>query len=77
MNYLAHFHLAGDDPAMIGGALLGDFVKGSLGGEYHRDLERGIRLHRRIDAFSDTDFPPQAQQFIPADAIALKPQDTQ
>ena len=55
MNYLAHFHLAGNEPAMISGALLGDFVKGPLRGTYSSELERGIRLHRRIDAFSDTD----------------------
>ncbi len=53
MNYLAHFHLAGRDPAMIHGALLGDFVKGPLRGEFDSATEQGISLHRKIDAFSD------------------------
>ncbi len=53
MNYLAHFHLAGDQPGLIVGALLGDYVKGPLRGAYPADWERGIRLHRRIDALTD------------------------
>ena len=52
MNYLAHFHLAGEQPAMIRGALLGDFVKGPLRGQFDAITERGIELHRKIDAFS-------------------------
>jgi acyl carrier protein phosphodiesterase len=52
MNYLAHFHLAGEQPAMIRGALLGDFVKGPLRGQFDATTERGIELHRKIDAFS-------------------------
>ncbi len=53
MNYLAHFHLAGDHPAMLQGALLGDFVKGPLRGHYDAGVELGITLHRKIDAFSN------------------------
>lgn len=49
MNYLAHFHLSGDEPGLVVGALLGDFVKGPLKGEYARDVEQGIQLHRFID----------------------------
>lgn len=53
MNYLAHLFLSGDEPqAMIGG-LLGDFVKGPLRGEYPTEIERGIALHRAIDAWVD------------------------
>lgn len=55
MNYLAHFHLAGQDESLIEGALLGDFVKGPLQGRYSAAVESGIRLHRHIDAFSDSD----------------------
>lgn len=53
MNYLAHFHLAQSEPALIAGALLGDYVKGPLKGTLPADVERGIRLHRKIDAFTD------------------------
>jgi len=53
MNHLAHLALAGDSKAMIIGGFLGDFVKGRLEGRLIPELERGIRLHRAIDAFTD------------------------
>lgn len=63
MNFLAHFQLAellrrrrGDsDYGLLVGALLGDHVKGPLKGDYPLSWERGIRLHRRIDALTDSD----------------------
>lgn len=54
MNYLAHFQLSHGDDGLIVGGLLGDFVKGPLKGELDSDWERGIRLHRRIDVFTDS-----------------------
>lgn len=53
MNYLAHFHLAAAHDDWLVGALLGDFVKGPLRGEWPDGWERGIRLHRLIDGHSD------------------------
>jgi acyl carrier protein phosphodiesterase len=53
MNYLAHFHLAQASDAGLLGALLGEYVKGPLQGAWPSAWEEGIRLHRRIDAFSD------------------------
>ncbi|WIO74415.1 ACP phosphodiesterase [Porticoccaceae bacterium LTM1] len=53
MNYLAHLFLSGDEPQVMIGGLLGDFVKGPLRGEYPTDIERGIALHRYIDAWVD------------------------
>ncbi|MDX5372161.1 MAG: ACP phosphodiesterase [Pseudomonadaceae bacterium] len=53
MNYLAHLHLGGDAPAQLLGSLYGDFVKGPLQGRFAAELEAAIRLHRRIDAFTD------------------------
>lgn len=60
MNYLAHLHLGGDAPAELLGSLYGDFVKGPLAGQWPADIEAAIRLHRRIDAFTDS-HPLQAQ----------------
>ncbi|NQD93571.1 DUF479 domain-containing protein [Pseudomonas sp. CrR25] len=60
MNYLAHLHLGGDAPAQLLGSLYGDFVKGTLAGQWPADIEAAIRLHRRIDAFTDS-HPLQAQ----------------
>ncbi|TGD73871.1 DUF479 domain-containing protein [Mangrovimicrobium sediminis] len=54
MNYLAHFHLAWPDPGLLAGALEGDYRKGPLRGELPAPIERGVRLHRAIDAFTDS-----------------------
>ncbi|WP_308364804.1 MULTISPECIES: ACP phosphodiesterase [unclassified Microbulbifer] len=54
MNYLAHLLLSGPEPDWRLGGLLGDFVKGPLKGELPADIEAGIRLHRRIDALTDS-----------------------
>ncbi|KPW36439.1 hypothetical protein ALP45_05407 [Pseudomonas coronafaciens pv. atropurpurea] len=54
MNYLAHLHLGGHRPAQLLGSLYGDFVKGPLPGRFPAELEAAIRLHRSIDAFTDS-----------------------
>lgn len=54
MNYLAHLHLGGAQPAELLGSLYGDFVKGPLQGRWPAQIEAGIRLHRQIDAFTDS-----------------------
>lgn len=54
MNYLAHLHLGGQRPAQLLGSLYGDFVKGVLAGRFTPELEASIRLHRSIDAFTDS-----------------------
>ncbi len=53
MNYLAHLYLADDTGTSPAGSVLGDAVKGRLRGDYPPALELGIRLHRRIDSFTD------------------------
>jgi acyl carrier protein phosphodiesterase len=56
MNHLAHLVLAGEHPDDRLGALLGDHLKGRAVLETLRPgLARGVRLHRRIDAWSDAD----------------------
>lgn len=52
MNFLFHIHLSGDDPDILTGNLMGDFVKGRVGDEYPPRLRSGIALHRRIDTFA-------------------------
>lgn len=54
MNYLAHFHLAWPEEGLVVGALEGDFRKGWLRGELPRPIERGVVLHRAIDAYTDS-----------------------
>jgi len=53
MNFLAHLYLAPDDDEALLGSLMGDFVKGPLQGQHPPGIERGLALHRRIDAFTD------------------------
>lgn len=54
MNFLAHFHLAWPDVGLVAGGLEGDYHKGPLRGELPHAIERGIRLHRAIDAYTDS-----------------------
>ncbi len=54
MNLLAHFHLAWPDEGLVTGGLEGDYVKGLLRGRLPESLERGIKLHRAIDAYTDS-----------------------
>lgn len=54
MNFLAHAVLAGDDPALIVGGVVGDWIKGPLPGQLPPDLARGVALHRAIDSHAET-----------------------
>src|SRR5262245_27221828 len=54
MNFLAHVYLAGGSDELLIGSVLGDCVKGSDLTKFSEAVGAGIRLHRRIDAFSDT-----------------------
>jgi acyl carrier protein phosphodiesterase len=55
MNFLAHLLLAGDDEDLRLGAMFGDFVRGKAGlMEYRPRVRIGIRLHRRIDSYTDS-----------------------
>ena len=54
MNFLAHSVLAGDDTQVVLGSLIGDFVKGVLrADQLPKQVLLGVRLHRRVDAFSN------------------------
>jgi len=52
MNFLAHLHLSGDDPDILTGNMMGDFVKGRLEGRFPPRVTLGLELHRRIDSFA-------------------------
>lgn len=54
MNFLAHAFLAADDPALIVGGVIGDWIKGPLPGPLPADLARGVALHRAIDSHAET-----------------------
>ena len=65
MNFLAHCLLAWPGQGWIAGGVLGDFVKGRLSASLPTELYAGIRLHRRIDAFSNhlADMKPSIARF--------------
>lgn len=53
MNYLAHAYLSFDDPEILTGNLISDFVKGRRKFDYPERIQKGIMLHRAIDTFTD------------------------
>lgn len=53
MNYLAHLFLAEENDEAKLGALLGDFVKGTIIDKYSEKTEREIQIHRKIDFYTD------------------------
>lgn len=55
MNFLAHAYLSPpDQPGVLVGNVIADFVKGRARFTLPADLQRGFDLHRRIDTFTDT-----------------------
>lgn len=54
MNYLAHAYLSFNNPCLTVGNLVSDFIKGARQHAYPEEIRKGIRLHRSIDAYTDT-----------------------
>jgi acyl carrier protein phosphodiesterase len=53
MNFLAHSVLSPKDDRILLGNFAGDFFKGTKFDQYHPAIAEGVRLHRKIDAFTD------------------------
>jgi acyl carrier protein phosphodiesterase len=53
MNYLAHAYLSFHHPDILVGNMISDFVKGKQQFTYPAGIQKGIRLHRLIDRFTD------------------------
>lgn len=53
MNYLAHAYLSFQQPGILVGNMISDFVKGKKKFDYPSDVQKGIHLHRMIDTFTD------------------------
>ncbi len=53
MNYLAHAYLSFDEPEILTGNMISDFVKGKTKYSYPDGIQKGIQLHRSIDSFTD------------------------
>lgn len=70
MNFLAHCALGGRSDALLVGSFLGDFVKGSIPASLPPEVGRGVRLHRRIDAFSNEE--PHIRASVARLPVALR-----
>jgi len=53
MNLLAHVLLAGEDPDLRFGSLIGDFVRGAIDPALPAGVRAGVALHRAVDAYTD------------------------
>ena len=53
MNFLAHAVLSFENPELMVGNFIADFVKGNDYLQYQDPVKRGILLHRDIDQFTD------------------------
>lgn len=53
MNYLAHAYFSFNEPSILLGNMISDFVKGKKQYDYPPAVQKGIRLHRAIDAYTD------------------------
>lgn len=68
MNYLAHAYLSFNDPGILAGNMISDYVKGKKKFDYPDTIQRGMMLHRAIDEFTDQHPVTQrAKQFFKAD----------
>lgn len=53
MNFLGHLYLSGHDDQVTVGNFMADAVKGRDLSRFPEGLQKGIRLHRAIDTFTD------------------------
>ena len=60
MNYLAHAYLSFQQPEIVVGNMISDYIKGRKQFDYPLSIQKGIKLHRAIDQFTDTH--PATQQ---------------
>lgn len=54
MNYLAHAYLSFNQPGILIGNMISDYVKGKKKFNYPERILHGIMLHRKIDAYTDS-----------------------
>ena len=65
MNYLAHAYLSFNEPEILVGNMISDFVKGKKQFDFAENIHKGIMLHRSIDTFTDEhEITKQAKTFF-------------
>lgn len=60
MNYLAHAYLSFNQPEILTGNMISDFIKGKRKFDYSKGIQQGIALHRSIDEFTDNHIATKA-----------------
>ena len=53
MNFLAHLYLSGEPSELMVGNFIADSVKGSSVLNFSEGIQKGIKLHRSIDMYTD------------------------
>jgi acyl carrier protein phosphodiesterase len=53
VNFLAHLHLADPEPGLMLGGIVADFARNAEIAVLPADVQRGVKLHRLIDGFTD------------------------
>jgi acyl carrier protein phosphodiesterase len=54
MNFLAHLFLSCDGEDLLIGNFIADFIRNNEVSNYSLPIQEGIRLHRKIDTFTDS-----------------------
>lgn len=54
MNFLAHLYLSGNEEEIMVGNVLADRIRGRKVTEFSEGIQKGIKLHRSIDHFTDS-----------------------
>lgn len=68
MNLLAHAFLSFNQPEVLVGNMISDYVKGKKKFDYPAGIQAGITLHRAIDEFTDSHpVTTYAKQYFKAD----------
>lgn len=71
MNYLAHAYLSFGNDEILVGNMISDFVKGKTKFDYPINIQKGIHLHRMIDAFTDIHFVTRQAKQVFKPAVGL------
>jgi len=53
MNFLAHLYLSEENTNIMIGNFIADSIRGNKFTHLHPEIQKGIRLHREIDTFTD------------------------
>jgi acyl carrier protein phosphodiesterase len=64
LNFLAHTYLSFNDPQILVGNIISDFVKGKAKFNYPTAIQNGITLHRLIDEFTDNHIATKNAKFF-------------